>query len=46
MQVVITRRFEKDVEKELNKKLQLELADLNGQIEQAGELADIPNLKS
>ena len=45
MQVSITRRFEKDVEKELDKKLQLELAGVIEQLQKAGDLTDIPNVK-
>lgn len=45
MQVIITRRFAKDVEKELNKKYQQELAAVIEQIQRAGNLTEIPNLK-
>jgi mRNA interferase RelE/StbE len=45
MQVITTQRFEKDVEKELSKKLQLQLADVIEQIQQAGHLMEISNLK-
>ena len=45
MQIVITRQFEKDVEKELNKKLQQQLADIIEQIQKADGLLKIPNLK-
>lgn len=45
MQVIITRQFEKDAEKELNKKLQLQLADIIEQIQKADHLMEISNLK-
>ena len=45
MDVIVTRQFEKDVEKELPKKFQVELADLIEQIQQVKKLTDIPNLK-
>ena len=45
MQVITTRQFEKDTEKELNKKLQLQLADIIEQIQKADHLMEIPNLK-
>lgn len=44
MQVITTRQFEKDAEKELNKNLQLQLADVIEKIQQAGELKEIPNM--
>jgi len=44
MQVVTTRQFDKDVEKELSKKLQLQLADIIEQIQQAGHLMEISNM--
>jgi len=45
MQVITTRQFEKDTEKELNKKLQLQLADIIEQLQRADHLMEIPNLK-
>jgi mRNA interferase RelE/StbE len=45
MQVITTRQFEKDTEKELSKKLQLQLADIIQQIQQADHLMEISNLK-
>jgi mRNA interferase RelE/StbE len=45
MQVIITKQFEKDAEKELNKKLQLQLADVLEQLQRADHLMEIPNLK-
>lgn len=45
MQVITTRQFEKDAEKELNKKLQLQLADIIEQLQRADHLMEIPNLK-
>lgn len=41
MQVTVTRRFEKDVQKELSKNLQLELAGVIEQIQKAGSLRDV-----
>jgi mRNA interferase RelE/StbE len=45
MQVIITRQFEKDAEKQLSKKLRLQLADIIEQIQKADHLMEIPNLK-
>ena len=45
MQVITTRQFEKDAEKELTKKLQLQLADIIEQIQKTDQLTQIPNLK-
>lgn len=45
MNVVVTRRFEKDAEKELPKDLQLELADTIEKIKDAQRLSAIANLK-
>lgn len=45
MQVIITRHFEKDAEKELNKKHQRQLADIIEQLQRADHLMEIPNLK-
>jgi mRNA interferase RelE/StbE len=45
MQVITTRRFEKDAEKELNKKLQRQLADIIEQLQRTDHLMEIPNLK-
>ena len=45
MQVIITKQFEKDVEKELTKPLQIELASLITQMQDASSLREIPNLK-
>jgi mRNA interferase RelE/StbE len=45
MQVITTIQFEKDAEKELSKKLQLQLADIIEKIQQAEQLTQIPNLK-
>ncbi len=45
MQVVTTRQFEKDAEKELNKKLQQQLADIIEKIQMSDHLLEIPNLK-
>ena len=41
MQVITTRQFEKDTEKELNKKLQLQLADIIEQLQRADHLMEI-----
>ncbi len=45
MQVIITRQFEKDTEKELSKKIQLQLADIIEKIQRADHLMEISNLK-
>lgn len=45
MQIIITRQFAKDVEKELPKKFQLELAEIIEQIQLIDHLMEIPNLK-
>lgn len=45
MQVIITRQFEKDTEKELNKKLQQQLADIIEQLQKADHLLEITHLK-
>jgi hypothetical protein len=45
MQTITTRQFEEDAEKELNKKLQLQRADIIEQLQQADHLIEIPNLK-
>ena len=45
MQVITTRQFEKDTEKELNKKLQQQLADIIEQLQKADHLIEIPHLK-
>jgi len=45
MQVITTRQFEKDTEKELNKKLQQQLADIIEQLQRADHLMEIPHLK-
>ena len=45
MQVITTRQFEKDAEKELNKKLRLQLADILEQLQRTDHLMEIPNLK-
>ena len=45
MQVITTRQFEKDADKELSKKLQLQLADIIEQLQQADHLMEISNLK-
>lgn len=45
MQVIITRQFEKDSEKELNKKLQQQLAGIIELLQKADHLLEIPHLK-
>ena len=45
MQVITTRQFEKDTEKELNKKLQRQLADIIEKIQTSDHLLEIPNLR-
>ncbi len=45
MEVIITRQFAKDVEKELNKTYQLKLADIIKQLQTATALQEIQNVK-
>ncbi len=45
MQVVITRQFEKDFSKELNKNLQIQLVDIIEHLQSATSLYDIQNVK-
>ena len=45
MQVITTRQFEKDSEKELNKKMQQKLADIIEQLQKTDHLIEIPHLK-
>ena len=45
MKVVVTRHFEKDVDKELSKELQLKVADLIDELQKAPSLQSINNLK-
>jgi mRNA interferase RelE/StbE len=45
MQVITTRQFEKDTEKQLNKKLQQQLADIIEQLQKTEHLMEIPHLK-
>jgi mRNA interferase RelE/StbE len=45
MQVITTLQFEKDAEKQLSKKLQLQLADIIEKIQQADHLMEIASLK-
>ncbi len=45
MEVIVTKQFDKDVEKELDKALQLQLADIIEQIRTAKSLQQIPNTK-
>ena len=45
MKVVVTRQFERDVEKELNKALQFTLADIVEHLKKVSSLKEIPNLK-
>lgn len=45
MEVIITRQFAKDVEKELNKNYQVKLAVIIGQLQSAPNLQDIAQVK-
>jgi mRNA interferase RelE/StbE len=45
MEVTVTKQFMKDVDKELDKSLQLQLADIIEQIRSLGTLQQIPNIK-
>ena len=45
MEVIVTKQFEKDVDKELDKALQLQLAEIIEQIRTANTLQQIPNTK-
>lgn len=45
MNVVVTKRFEKDTEKELSGTRQRELADIIEQLREAKQLTDVANLK-
>lgn len=45
MQVIVTRHFEKDVDKELSKEMQLKVADLIEELQKAPSLLSINNLK-
>jgi len=45
MQVITTRQFEKDAQKELDKKLRLQLADIIEQLQQSDHLMEIPHMK-
>lgn len=45
MNVIVTRQFEKDVEKELSKGLQLKVAALIEELQQASSLAAVSNVK-
>lgn len=45
MQVIVTRQFEKDVSKELNKSLQLQLADIIEQLQKVRSIQDVQDIK-
>ncbi len=45
MKVVTTKQFIKDVEKELNKSLQIELAEIIDELQRINRLEEIKNLK-
>ncbi|MBX2930402.1 MAG: type II toxin-antitoxin system RelE/ParE family toxin [Chitinophagaceae bacterium] len=45
MVVIVTKQFEKDVQKELNKTLQLQLADIIEGLQKANNLQEILNIK-
>ncbi|MGN6530976.1 MAG: type II toxin-antitoxin system RelE family toxin [Ginsengibacter sp.] len=45
MKVIVTRQFDKDVDKELSKEMQLKVADLIEELQKAPNLFSINNLK-
>jgi len=45
MEVVVTKQFEKDAEKELSKAMQLKLALLIEELQQAASMDRVPNVK-
>lgn len=45
MKVIVTKQFNKDVEKELDKSMKLRLADVLEQVQKAQSIYEIPNLK-
>ena len=45
MQVIVTKQFEKDAEKDLSKAMELKLAALIEELQQATSLESIPNVK-
>ena len=45
MQVIVTNQFEKDASKELDKNLQIRLAEIIEGLQSATSLQDLPNLK-
>ena len=45
MEVTVTKQFMKDVDKELDKSLQLQLADIIEQVRSLGTPQQIPNIK-
>ncbi|MDB5249933.1 MAG: hypothetical protein JWQ40_4327 [Segetibacter sp.] len=45
MQVIVTTQFSKDVEKQLDKPMQLKLAEVIEQVQKASSIREIPNLK-
>ena len=45
MEVIVTKQFEKDVEKELNKDMQLKLALLIEELQQAHSIDSLTNIK-
>lgn len=45
MKVIVTRQFAKDVEKELNKSDQLKLADIVEELQSAGTIQELKNIK-
>ena len=45
MEVIVTKQFTKDVDKELDKSLNLQLADIIEQIRNAGNFQQIPSIK-
>lgn len=45
MQVIVTKQFNKDLEKELNKSMQLRLADIIENAKKASSVQEMPNVK-
>jgi mRNA interferase RelE/StbE len=45
MKVIVTRQFDKDVDKELSKEMQLKLADIIEELQKATSLYSLNNLK-
>lgn len=45
MKVIVTKQFDKDAEKELNKAMQMKLAELIEKLQQAASIDAVPNVK-